>query len=186
MPVMPVKLLFSTDNENFLNRKHNIMFETHVCLPAIVQEFDSREQTVSVQPCIREKFTNQNGESQYVDYPLLINVPVVFPGSSTFFLHFPLKQGDEGIVIFADLSIDNWFESGGVQNPIEYRRHDLSDGFFIPGVFSEPRATAMEFPNSLILKNKNGVGIEITENAIYGTGDNALGVRVTKNLLSQG
>lgn len=186
MATMPVKSLFATDNENFLNRKRNIMFETHVCLPAIVQSFNNKEQTVEVQPCIRENFTNQDGETQYVEYPLLINVPVVYPGSSEFFIHFPLKKGDEGIVIFADLSIDNWFESGGVQNPIEYRRHDLSDGFFIPGVFSKPRASGINFPNSLILKNKNGVGIEITDSVILGTGDNALGHRVTKNLLSQG
>ena len=69
---------------------------------------------------------------QYVQLPLLVNVPVVFPGSSDFELKLILKQNDECLVLFSDLSIDNFWEKGSLQNPVEVRRHDLSDGIAIP------------------------------------------------------
>jgi hypothetical protein len=36
-------------------------------------------------------------------------------------------------VVFASRCIDGWWQSGGVQPPAEFRMHDLSDGFAIPG-----------------------------------------------------
>ena len=45
---------------------------------------------------------------------------------------FPIKTGDECLVVFACRAIDVWWQSGGVQPPAETRMHDLSDGFVIP------------------------------------------------------
>lgn len=61
-----------------------------------------------------------------------MNVPVVFPSNSEYAVTFPLEKGDECLVLFSDLSIDNFWQKGNVQNPIEDRRHDLSDGIAIP------------------------------------------------------
>ena len=78
------------------------------------------------------RIINEDGTIQYVQLPLLVNVPVVFPGSSDFELKLILKQNDECLVLFSDLSIDNFWEKGSLQNPVEVRRHDLSDGIAIP------------------------------------------------------
>ena len=50
---------------------------------------------------------------------------------------FPIKSGDECLVVFACRAIDVWWQSGGVQPPAETRMHDLSDGFVIPGPWSQ-------------------------------------------------
>ena len=112
--------------------KSDVMFNLRCCIPCIVQSYDPEKGTVECQPAIREKIINQNEENEYRNLPLLLNVPVVFPSNSEYSVTFPLEKGDECLVLFSDLSIDNFWEKGNVQNPIEDRRHDLSDGIAIP------------------------------------------------------
>lgn len=119
----------SLQNENIINEA---MFRIRCAIPAIVQDYNSSNNTISCQPAIREKTILEDGREIYVNIPLLINVPVVFPGSSDYSITFPLNRGDEVLVIFSDLSIDNFWLNSGVQDPIENRRHDLSDGIAIP------------------------------------------------------
>ena len=111
---------------------NDIMFNMRCCIPCIVQSYNAANGTVECQPAVREKIINQNEEIEYKNLPLLINVPVVFPSSDSWSVTFPIKKGDECLVFFSDLSIDNFWEKGNVQNPVEDRRHDLSDGIAIP------------------------------------------------------
>lgn len=108
-------------------------------IPCIVQSYDSNNNTIECQPAIREKIINPDNSTQYVNLPLLINVPVVFPHTGLYGIKFPIQKGDEVLVIFSDLSIDNFWEKGNIQNPIEARRHDLSDGIAIPCSLSLPK-----------------------------------------------
>ena len=117
------------------------MFRIRCCIPAIVQKYDSTNNTVECQPSIRERVT-LNGEEKFVAIPILINVPVAFPESSSGGIKFPLTPGDEVLVVFSDLSIDNFWLNSGIQNPIEARRHDLSDGIAIPCRLSIPKKSA--------------------------------------------
>ena len=50
---------------------------------------------------------------------------------------YKVKPGDECLVVFASRCIDAWWQSGGIQSPAEARMHDLSDGFAIPGPWSQ-------------------------------------------------
>ena len=122
----------ASENQIYENLINEAMFRTRCCIPCIVQSYNEGNNTVECQPAIRERIINEDGTIQYVQLPLLVNVPVVFPGSSDFELKFALKQNDECLVLFSDLSIDNFWEKGSLQNPVEVRRHDLSDGIAIP------------------------------------------------------
>jgi len=107
----------------------------HTMLPGIVQSFDPVTQTASVQPAIQRVF-NEKGA---VGLPVCVDVPVCFPGGGDFYLTFPVKQGDECILIFSERCIDFWHMNGGLQLPAEYRLHDLSDAFAVVGVNSQPK-----------------------------------------------
>lgn len=122
----------ASENQIYENLINEAMFRTRCCIPCIVQSYNEENNTVECQPAIRERIINEDGTIQYVQLPLLVNVPVVFPGSSDFELKLILKQNDECLVLFSDLSIDNFWEKGSLQNPVEVRRHDLSDGIAIP------------------------------------------------------
>ena len=83
-------------------------------------------------------FSDETGKTSSVNMPLLPDVPVVFPGGGGFTLTFPVASGDECLVVFASRCIDAWWQSGGVGEPMEPRMHDLSDGFALVGVRSQP------------------------------------------------
>ena len=110
----------------------------HTAMPGIIQSFDPVRMTCTVQPAIRGAIIAPNGRAEAADLPLLVDCPVVFPGGGGYILTYPLKAGDEALIIIAERCIDAWWQSGGVQAAAEYRLHDLSDGFVIPGPRSQP------------------------------------------------
>lgn len=118
-------------------------FNLRCCVPGIIQSYDSIHNTASIQPAIREEIVNDNNMVQYVNLPLLVNVPILFPSCSIGSIKFLLSQGDECLVFFSDLSYDNFWQKGNIQNPIEVRRHDLSDGLAIPCIISQPKTDSL-------------------------------------------
>ena len=53
---------------------------------------------------------------------------------------FPLKVGDEGMVNFTSRTPDTWQQSGGQQVPSDASMFSLSNGYFTPGLKSNPNA----------------------------------------------
>jgi len=111
--------------------------EVWTALPGVVAGFDPVAMTVSVQAAIKGRVTGPDGSTRSVALPLLVDVPVVFPRGGGFTLTFPVKSGDECLVVFSSRCMDAWWQSGGVQEPLEPRLHDLSDGFALVGPFSQ-------------------------------------------------
>lgn len=93
--------------------------EMWTALPGIVQSFDPAAMTVSVQPAVAGRISDEAGKAASVDLPILPDVPVVFPGGGGFALTFPVAAGDECLVVFASRCIDAWWQSGGVGEPME-------------------------------------------------------------------
>lgn len=111
-------------------------------MPGILQSFDATKKTCTVQPALKALRQLPDGTQEWVTMPLLVDVVVQFAGGGGYDVTFPLSQGDEGLVVFAARCIDAWWQSGGVQVQAELRMHDLSDGFFVPGVSSLPKVQA--------------------------------------------
>ncbi|MEQ5055461.1 Gp138 family membrane-puncturing spike protein [Klebsiella michiganensis] len=116
-----------------------IMSAMRVSIPGIIQSFDTDAVTAVVQPAIKGSEQDESGAEVSVNLPLLVDVPVVFPRGGGCTLTFPVKEGDECLVIFADRCIDFWWQSGGIQEPVDGRMHDLSDAFCIVGPQSQAK-----------------------------------------------
>ncbi|HBS6341514.1 TPA: phage baseplate protein [Klebsiella pneumoniae] len=116
-----------------------IMSAMRVSIPGIIQSFDPDAVTAVIQPAIKGVEHDTSGAEISVNLPLLVDVPVVFPRGGGCTLTFPVKEGDECLVIFADRCIDFWWQSGGVQEPVDGRMHDLSDAFCIVGPQSQAK-----------------------------------------------
>lgn len=127
-----LKELLGSNYQLYENIINEAMFRARCCIPGIVQSYNPENNTAEVQPAIREKVVGEGGVVSYQALPLLINVPVVFPRVVGAGITFPLKKNDQCLVVFSDLAIDNFWQKGSVQNPVEIRRHDLSDGIAIP------------------------------------------------------
>ena len=113
---MPDKSYLSPDEREAL--KKEIFSSLHCALPGKVLSFDAERHTAEVQPAVKLGSMN---------YPVLSDVPVFMP------MPFEVNPGDVCLVIFADVNIDAWFESGEPQEPKSARKHSLSDGFAFVG-----------------------------------------------------
>ena len=111
-------------NDNYLSPearealKQEIFSSLHCALPGKVLSFDAERQTVDVQPCMKLGSMN---------YPVLSDVPVFMP------VPFEVNPGDACLVVFSDVDIDAWYESGEPHEPKSARKHSLSDGFAFVG-----------------------------------------------------
>lgn len=143
-----------------------------VAIPGIVTSFNPEKQTVSVKPAIREKLVDINGKSEWVEIPELQEVPLFTYRAGNYALTLPVAPGDECLVIFADMCIDAWWQSGGIQNQVERRRHDLSDAFAILGFTSQAKRLSGYATGTAQLRTiGGGTYIELTEGAINIVGD---------------
>ena len=149
------------------NNNRSAAIDLRVAVPGIIRDFNSAEQTVTVECAIREKVRNINGEESWENIPPLLDVPLVIPRAGGYSVTLPVKEGDECLVIFADACIDAWWQSGGVQNQIDCRRHDLSDGFAVLGTWSQPNVIPNYSKNSVQIRTDSGSSyIEISGDTV--------------------
>lgn len=125
-------------------------------LPGIVQSFDPVAMTCQVQPAIQGKVRSEDGTITLVNLPMLLDCPVVFPHGGGCSMTFPIKPGDECLVVFSSRAIDLWWQSGGVQPPVEMRMHDLSDGFVLVGAYSQPKVLQNVSTAAVQLRSDDG------------------------------
>lgn len=128
---------------------------------AIVQEFYPEDLTVQVQ--IAGKKTvglNPDGTQRVREYaPIYAKVCYCNP-----FITYPIKKGDECVLLFSDREIESWFINGDV-NPEGYTRmHDLTDAVALFGIRSIPNMISI-LSNALHLFYGNS-SIELTENGV--------------------
>lgn len=124
--------------------------------PGIVQAVDFSTMTLSVQPAIQGVVEAEDGTLSNVNLPLLIHVPIQFPTAGGFSLTLPIQIGDEVLIVWASRCIDAWWQSSGVQRPIEARMHDLSDGFALVGIKSVPKVIPSISTTGAQLRNDAG------------------------------
>ncbi|AWK42730.1 MULTISPECIES: phage baseplate assembly protein V [Photorhabdus] len=154
--------MINTDER--LNRPEAVFFAMqevisaglYVSLPCIIQSFNADAVTITAQPAIRWKIRQRDGELESVSLPLLVDVPVIFPRGGGVTLTFPVRAGDECLVVFADRCIDYWWQSGGVQEPVDPRQHNLSDGFALIGPQSQQQKIANISTHTAQLRSDDG------------------------------
>lgn len=138
-------------------------------LPGFLTTPLSAKRTVSVQPALRCQVQAPDGSFAWTQLPLLVDCPVFFPSGGGATLTFPLKVGDECLVVFASRCIDAWWQSGGIQNQAEMRMHDLSDGFVFVGFSSVPKVISAISATDVQLRSDDGaafIGINPTSHNI--------------------
>jgi hypothetical protein len=150
-------------DEVLLATQDSLQAKMWTALPAIVQSWNRTENTVVAQPSIEAQVRNLSGVWTNTKLPLLLDVPVVFPGGGGFTMTFPLAVGDEVLVVFASRCIDAWWKYGGIQVQAFLRMHSLSDGFAIPRPTSVPRVPgSISAANVQIRADDGATVIEMT------------------------
>jgi hypothetical protein len=103
----------------------------HTSFPGKVVSYNQKTRRADIQPSLKRRLPN----GSFVDFPILPDVPIQFPGSSEYTIHFPLKKDDEVEVRVCERSTDVWRDSGdkGIEDP-DPRRFNLSDCYATPGL----------------------------------------------------
>lgn len=160
-------------------------------LPCLVESVvDLASQlTISAQPTIKANLRQVDGTFKWVNLPLLLDVVVAFPMGGGVSITFPLAVGDEVLVVFACRCIDGWWEQGGVQLPAEFRFHDMSDGFAIPGVRSLARPLANVSTTSAQIRTDDGqviIDVDPTSGELTLTAQGAVTINAPAGLVING
>lgn len=110
-------------------------YELNCMRIGIVKEFYKEDLTVDV--LIANKKTlglNADGTQNTTDFPI-IRAKVVYCNP---YISYPLKNGDECVLLFSDREIESWFINGEI-NPEGYQRmHDKTDAVALFGIRSLP------------------------------------------------
>lgn len=124
--------------------------QVHTSFPGVVTEYDAKTRRATVQPSLKRRA----GNKEYIDFPLLIDVPVQFPGTKKWAIHFPLEKGDEVAVYFSERAIEAWKDVGqdGIEDP-DPRRFDLCDAYCVPGLQPQEFIAAEEQGLQIIHKD---------------------------------
>jgi hypothetical protein len=125
--------------------------QVHTSLPGAVTEYDAGKRRATVQPSLKRRA----GNKEYIAFPLLIDVPVQFPGTKKWTIHFPLEEGDEVAVSFSERALEAWKDVGqdGIEDP-DPRRYDLCDAYCTPGLQPQEFIAATEPGLQIIHKDK--------------------------------
>lgn len=153
----------------------SLLASIHTCMPGRIESYEFKTQKASVKPLLKKKFL----DGDVIEIPPLVNVPVVFPRTSTAGVTFPLKKGDGVLLVFAERSLERWYSSGLDSEPGDSRKFDLSDAIAIPGLFSFAQANLARNNTDLVVENE---GQKIT---IKPNGEIELGGANLKKLVNE-
>lgn len=136
---------------------------------ATVQEFDSEKQTITATINYKRTYSQKGPNGKYidvlVDYPILLDVPVIFLGNKNRGLTFPVSKGDVCLILYNDRDIDNWFQSGQIAGVASSRAHSISDGIAIIGLYSSNNSIE-DFDEDRVLLRNNDVEVGLSESKV--------------------
>lgn len=99
----------------------------------IIQSFNAENQTATVQIVDKGVFSYEDGE-KLIDFPPLVDCPVVISKGSKGGLTIPISEGDSCDIFFSDRDMDNWLIDGLIQRPNTLRNHHFSDAIIVIGI----------------------------------------------------
>jgi hypothetical protein len=130
--------------------------QIHTSMPGKIVSFDPAKMTATVQPAIQGINTKVDGTRAPVTLTTVSDVPVHFPAGGGYTLTFPVKPGDECMLVFMERSIDNWHQQGGVQTPSDHRMHDINDCIAHVGLRSQPNVIPALSTTSVQMRSDGG------------------------------
>lgn len=111
--------------------------ESHyTSVPGKITSYDPVTQLASVRIMINGPITQPDG-STVQQWPTLVGVPVMFPGSGKFRITFPVNTGDHVLLIVSTFFLMDWLKVGSEVDDDSHplARNQLMCGFAIPGLF---------------------------------------------------
>lgn len=155
---------------------------------ATIQSFDETRQTVQATINYKKTYFEPDKTGNYiavlVDYPVLVDAPIITLGGGNGVITFPIGVGDQCIVFFNDRDMDNWFQgNNSAANPTA-RLHSFSDALVLVGPISQANLIPNYDTDRASFRTKSGdtsvsindseVKLKLSENTLTLTSDKLL------------
>ena len=150
-------------------------------LPGIIQSiaWNNGSPYASVKLGVMGRFIDSTQKITFKDLPVLQDCPVIFPRGGGYSLTFPIKEGDECMVLFSARSIDEFITQGKAAPAYDLRMTDLSDGVVFVGFMSQKKPLKNISTNSVQLRSDDGKNfINITDGTITAQAENEITLQV--------
>ena len=145
------------------DRMQDMLRDAHTAIPGRIVSFDADKCEASILPYGKYK----KPDGSMMDYPQLNEVPIyVMQGSGqTASVVFPIKSGDECVILFSEQALDGWRKKSESGTDL---RFDLSNAVAVVGLFSKPNPLVKEAcaDNSLIIE-KDGERVRLKKGESY-------------------
>lgn len=154
------------DLDDVLAGLRNSIFANLNCIQiGKIESVNLQEQTAEIQIQIKRRKANDN----IINYPLLVDCPIVVMQGGGAFLEFPIKKGDYCLVLFNDRSIDEWWSTVNVVEPRNRRKHSLSDGFALVGI--NPKTSVLDLSGDKVVLDATSYPLEVKGETIQLNGN---------------
>lgn len=121
--------------------KKDIFLSLNCHAIATVQSFDPSQLTITATVNYKKTFFQRAADGLYnpvlIDYPILLDIPVIVIGGGDGCLTMPISKGDQALILFNDRDIDNWFSGKSNGSVATARLHSFSDGIALVGLHSK-------------------------------------------------
>jgi Phage protein Gp138 N-terminal domain len=142
-------------SEIILNGVEQTLGNLHTAMPGKIETYDEETQLANVKPLFKRKYAS---ETEAVEMPIIINVPVIHPRTANAFVRLPVAVGDYVQLLFNERSLDRWLEKGGEVDPQDPSKFGLDGAVAIPGL--NPKADAF-------VANGDPESVEIANGTAY-------------------
>jgi hypothetical protein len=105
------------------------------CTVGQITEYDADRNAVKIRLCVKSMRTEDPANMTTVEMPVLEDIPVQQFGSGKLLFSVPPAVDSYGTLFFSDRDLEAWLITGGIVDPANMRRWDLSDAIFMPGLY---------------------------------------------------
>lgn len=116
-----------------------VMSEMHTAIPAKITSFNPSTGMADLKPY----GTYRTGAGKKIAYPEVTGVPVIIPQcpSAAVFIAYPIKIGDDCLMLVSEQELDAWLGGGDSDNDM---RFDLTSAIAVPGLSNKGSSVLSE------------------------------------------
>lgn len=142
---------------------NNRLLDVYTSIPGKIVKYDEDSQLAQVKPLAKlpklgteVKTGILPSEREYEEIDVVFNVMVKHTSSNNgkTYIHTPVKKGDLGMLCICNRSLENYSLNDGKDYNVEdFRTHDISDSYFIPGVLPKGASLSVSNNDDIFIKN---------------------------------
>ncbi len=154
------------------------LYETHTCIPGIVDSVDHATKKVSVRLSLKRKYLD---EKEAREMPIIQDIPLCTMQTANTIISLPVAKGDDCLVFFTERSLDIWKTNSEssldlrIIDPKDPRKHHISDALCLP--IAKPFGTGITGDSGKIkiaYTENNKLTLDINGNLKYVNSDGSI------------